>query len=312
MTDTKPQLLYILSPSFSGSTLLTLLLAQHQAIASIGELKATAMGDVSDYVCSCGERISDCGFWEGVRRETASRNINFSVEDFGTHFSSDNAFYRKILGAQVRAPWFEAVRRLSIGMLPGLRAQFSAVLEKNIVLAEIITELQQGQYFLDGSKDPHRLLYFQQSGRFDIKVIRIHRDGRAQSNSRREKPRNPVDFLGASNEWKHTIEQMDHVCKRFPADKLHTLKYEDLCQEPQKKLEEIWDFLGVDNLERNWVNVDLKASEHHILGNRMRMKDEIKIRLDQRWAEKISSDEFDVFERVAGDLNRSLGYSSQP
>ena len=44
MTD----LVYILSPSYSGSTLLTFLLNTHPEIATIGELKAQALGNLGD------------------------------------------------------------------------------------------------------------------------------------------------------------------------------------------------------------------------------------------------------------------------
>ena len=46
----RPRLLYILAPSYSGSTLLTYLLSQHDAIATVGELKATSRGDLDTYI----------------------------------------------------------------------------------------------------------------------------------------------------------------------------------------------------------------------------------------------------------------------
>ena len=53
MTD----LIYIMSPSFSGSTLLTFLMGAHPSVATVGELKATSLGDIDEYDCSCGSRI---------------------------------------------------------------------------------------------------------------------------------------------------------------------------------------------------------------------------------------------------------------
>ena len=57
-------LVYILAPSYTGSTLLTFLLAQHKSIATIGELKATAREDLETYRCSCGSLMRKCHFWK--------------------------------------------------------------------------------------------------------------------------------------------------------------------------------------------------------------------------------------------------------
>ena len=84
--STRPVLLYILAPSFSGSTLLTYLLAQHPRVATVGELKATQMGPIDDYRCSCGEPMRTCAFWQALDREAGADGVDFSLEDFGTVF----------------------------------------------------------------------------------------------------------------------------------------------------------------------------------------------------------------------------------
>ncbi len=52
MDNTKIRLIYILAASHSGSTLLSLLLGSHPEITTIGELKATSLGDPDQYRCS--------------------------------------------------------------------------------------------------------------------------------------------------------------------------------------------------------------------------------------------------------------------
>ena len=71
---TMPEMIYILSPSYSGSTLLTCLLARHPDIATVGELKASALGSLDSYKCSCGELLRECQFWDRIAsRMTESR-----------------------------------------------------------------------------------------------------------------------------------------------------------------------------------------------------------------------------------------------
>jgi hypothetical protein len=310
-SSARRKLVYILSPSFSGSTLLTMLLAQHPGIATIGELKATAMGPTDEYVCSCEQAIRCCPFWKTLKERCADAGVAFDVSDFGTHFGSSGRLRDRVLGAQVRGRLFEGIRKALLDS-PVLAATYRNIIQRNARLVELICELQGAGLFLDGSKDPQRLMYFQRSGHWDLRVLRLHRDGRAQSNSRRLKTRKPVNFQGAVAEWRGTILQMDRVCQSFGADQIHTLQYEQLCGDPQKVMGDIWRFLDVEPVEQDWSKVDLRKKEHHILGNSMRTKDKIQISMDTKWRERVNKEELELFEREAGELNRSLGYTKEP
>lgn len=284
------------------------MLGQHPEIATIGELKATSMGPIEDYRCSCGELISACSFWQTLMSRCESSGEPLDFDNFGTQFASSNVVFNRILGAQVRGKAFEMVRRAALALTPGLRGHYHAILKRNEFLVSQTLELQSGSVFLDGSKDPNRLLYFIDSGLFDLRVIYMHRDGRAQSNSRRQKKRWPVNYAGAAAEWAKTIEQMDRVAQQLPADKIHGVGYEDLCADPNAVLEELWPFIGIERLEQDWSDVDLRKRPHHILGNPMRTRDSIKIKLDERWRSDVNADEAAEFERLAGEANRRLGY----
>ena len=305
---TKRELIYLLSPSYSGSTLLTMLIAQHPDIATIGELKATSMGDIDAYQCSCGELIKECNFWKTLEKEMHQRGFEFSLNNFGTHFSSSNSFYNKIIDAQLRGPWFERLRKLSIGVVPGLKTEYNRILKANEAFIDISCQQQGARYFVDGSKDPQRLQYFIDSGLWHVKVICITRDGRAQSLSHREKSSQGVGYRDAVLEWKLTMRQIERVSRMLPKEDLHSLKYEDLCDDPVTQIESIWKFLELDGIDCDWENVDLKQTEHHILGNRMRLKSSINISLDTAWLDKLDDSELNEFEQLAGAVNRRLGY----
>ncbi len=177
-------------------------------------------------------------------------------------------------------------------------------------MIEAICELQQKDVFLDGSKDPHRLFYLLDSGLWDIQVIKMYRDGRAQSNSNRQKEISGMNYAESALEWKRTIDQMQEICRYVPSEKLYELKYEELCSDPNNVMGEIWKFLGMETEECDWNEVDVKAFEHHILGNSMRTKDKIFIRLDTGWKSKVTETELSDFNRIAGVTNKSLGYQA--
>lgn len=308
MAASKPKLIYILSPSFSGSTLLTMVLAQHPRVATIGELKGTAMGRLEEYYCSCGKQIEQCDFWRQLTTSLAGEGLDFSLANFGTHFGAVTPIRHRILAAQIRGAWFERLRKLAIQLVPGLKKEFQRLLQQNYRAMRRICELQNGEFFLDASKDPQRLLYFNESGKFDLYVIQMCRDGRAQCNSRREKRLEPVEFTGAVTEWLSTIRQMNYVVSKFSQGRVLTFKYEEFCLDPNRIIDQICHWLNIDQLEVNWSSIDLKCSQHHIVGNRMRTRDRIVIKLDEAWRDKVTEEELTEFERLAGHVNRALGY----
>lgn len=285
-----------------------MLMAQHPDIATIGELKATRMGSMEKYTCSCGKKIYECGFWMSLIDTMNRRNIKLDLNDFDTHFNGKQKYISRVLLAQIRTPFFEYLRKLTIKILPGLNKRFNTIMDKNKNMIDAICEIQGRNYFLDGSKDPQRLLYFLESDTWNVKVISMIRDGRAQSNSCRQKKGNDMDYKRSAKEWKSTVRQMERLCERIDSAAIYYLKYEDLCASPNNKMNDIWDFIGIKHIEKDWLDLDVQHSDFHILGNNMRTKQTIRIRLDEGWRSVVNQEELSIFESIAGELNRSYGY----
>ena len=64
----RPKIVYILGSGRSGSTILDMLLGNHEDIESFGELAniATA-GWINNEYCSSGVRVNDSPFWNSVK-----------------------------------------------------------------------------------------------------------------------------------------------------------------------------------------------------------------------------------------------------
>jgi hypothetical protein len=298
--SSRPKLLYILAPSYSGSTLLTLLLSQHDEIATIGELKATSMGIVEEYRCSCGERIRECGFWESLRERAARAGEAFSLADFGTVFRARNALVNKVVNASVRGSWFERLRAVFLGLVPERISGVAGTIRRNFVLSQVICELQGGRIFLDGSKDSARLLHFLRARFWDIRVIYLQRDGRGVANSFRR--HEGLGYPDAVAYWRRTVRELRHMRARLDDAVVFDLRYEDLCRDPDAMLARIFRWL---DLEPAPVGT---ARQSHILGNRMRLSGAAEIRVDEGWKQALSEGDFRVFRDMGADLNRQLGY----
>ncbi len=74
-------LIYIAGSSYSGSTLMDLLLGSHPGIESLGEAKKIATVQLPDggaaATCNCGDPVSSCAFWQTV----LPGNIIFRADD---------------------------------------------------------------------------------------------------------------------------------------------------------------------------------------------------------------------------------------
>ncbi len=299
------QLLYILAPSYSGSTLLTYLLAQHDAIATVGELKATRMGDIDAYRCSCGELIRECEFWSRLTQRATDEGLDFSLDEFGTVYGNGTGFVNKVVRALVRGPLFETARSALLKLLPDSMTGVRAVTRQNLALSKIVCDLQNGSIFLDGSKDSARLLHYLQSGEWDIKVIYLQRDGRGVTNSYVK--HDGVDYDGAIDYWRRAVTELQRMRGRLDDNRVYDLLYEDLCREPEQKLAEICRWLNIDELDHA---ATFSAESQHVLGNSMRLNNVSEIRFDEAWRKKLTPQNLRDFEERAGALNQSLGYKA--
>jgi hypothetical protein len=76
-SPTPTRLVYLLGASHSGSTFLALLLGTHPEVCTVGELKATSLGEVDTYLCSCTRPLKKCDFWNGLAEDLALRGLPF-------------------------------------------------------------------------------------------------------------------------------------------------------------------------------------------------------------------------------------------
>lgn len=301
----RPKLLYILAPSYSGSTLLTYLLAQHEAIATIGELKATRMGDVDVYRCSCGELIRECEFWSELTVRARDAGLDFSVDAFGTVYGEGGGFVNKVVRALVRGPVFEMLRAIALALLPESLTRIKKTTRQNLALSRLVCDLQGGSIFLDGSKDSARLLHYLRSGAWDIRVIYLQRDGRGVTNSYVK--HDGVDYDGAIAYWQKAVAELQTMRGRLDDGVVYDLAYEEFCRAPEQKLAEICHWLGIEELDRG---ATFDARSQHVLGNSMRLNNVTEVRFDEAWRKKLTTDELRNFQDRAGALNRSLGYEA--
>jgi len=320
-------LIYILAASHSGSTLLAMLLGTHPEIITVGELKFTSLGNVERYLCSCQKEIKKCRFWSDVVQEMAKRGYPFDFSNLGTDFYSEMSSYVQWLFRPLhRGRVLERVRDSALALSPTWRTRFPRIQELNTGLIESICNLTGKKAIVDSSKVGLRLKFLLRNPALDVKVIRLIRDGRAVAMTYTDPARfadaKAPAFRGggmggereserltmalASREWRRSNEEAEAILKNLDPSQWIEVHYETLCAQTDATLKELFKFIGVNS---DCKLAGFRSISHHIIGNGMRLDTTDEIKLDDRWREVLSMSELEVFNSIAGEMNRRLGYT---
>ena len=139
-----------------------------------------------------------------------------------------------------------------------------------------------------------------------LRPIRIIRDGRAVTFSQMR--RYKISMEEAAKTWVYINGTAQKALWNVPEADQFVLRYEELCDDPAAEMARVCDFLGID-FSDDVLSLD-KASSHGIAGNPMRFDRSVStIKKDEAWKDALSSADLATFERIAGGMNRRLGYA---
>ena len=301
-----PTCLYIASPSFSGSTLLAMLLTGHPRIATIGEMKG-GQEDLATYACSCGVLFAKCPFWMRLIGALEERDFVYDLSDWRTMpafrmpgFPIADRFMRRAYGNWT----FELLRNLVLRCWPGCSRRLEYLRRYNEAFIDLVLQFYGASIFLDSSKDPVRIRYLADIRSLQLYVVHLVRDGRGVVNSTRKNL--GMSVREASIEWRDTHLEIERVAKRFSDGRTLRVRYEDLCANPDGVLAGALTLIGASGSIA--ATTEATNREMHVLGNRMRLKGVLPIRLDESWRLEMSRADLAIFAPIAGSLNVKYGY----
>jgi hypothetical protein len=302
--STPRKLIYIMGCANCGSTLLTSVLSRHSQIATVGELKMSAIPDYRNYTCGCGVEFLECDFWKQVVLYCKRHGQSLDLGNVGTHYRVNNSLAGRIIGTQVRGSGLEALRSFALKTWPNARKQITAIHERNKLIIDAACTILGRPVFVDDSKDPTRLMHLYLSGLFDVRAIHMIRDGRAVFAS--YKKRSP-DMAGNFRLWKDKVEECERVKARLPWLTIKEVKYEEFCENPIQVLKEIQDFCGIEDESGTCVDPTF-GKPQHIIGHDSRLHAGSPIRLRSEWQTSLSTEELASFNRQGAALNARFGY----
>jgi hypothetical protein len=326
VSTTATRLVYILAASHSGSTLLALLLGTHPEVCTVGELKATSLGDIDTYLCSCTKALRKCEFWAGLAHDLALRDLPFDIARGDTNLGSGQSSYvRRLLRPLHRGPLLEGLRDAALGFSRSWHAHLERTQRLNAQLAAAICGRTGTRVIVDSSKTGIRLKYLLRNSALDVRVLRLVRDGRAVALTYMDPHRyadatDPelrgggpgrarhcgVPMVSAARQWRRSQEEAAALLRSLDPAQWMTVRYEDMCTDHDATLRHVFAFIGVASSRAPSA---LTPREHHVIGNGMRLDPMVRPQLDDRWRSTLSAADLAAFDQAAGSTNRSLGYA---
>jgi hypothetical protein len=306
MSTNCPIFVSVETPAYSGATLLAFLLGTHPRIATVGEMDGLIpREDPDEYLCSCGQRIKVCQFWQSVKIAMHTKGFEFDVAHFDTKFIVGGR--RLILYLRTgssRNHVLDSIRDAIFHAWPGEIRHLKALVARNVAFVEAVLEVTGKDVFVDTSKNRLRLQSLRKFSPLDVRAIHLVRDVRGVVASRLQRGED-IGAREAARQWVKSNQKLQTNLRSLPEEARVLLRYEDLCQDVPGTLERLFHFCGVDP----GVKVtDFRAVPHHIVGNPMRLRAVSGIRLDERWKSLLTEDQLKEIEQAAGTLSRRYGY----
>ncbi len=273
----------------SGSTLLDLVMDSHSQVVGVGELSHYGDHLNSGELCSCGNEIKDCEFWQKVFEgvdvsklpPTHRRKPDFLL-------NSDNFLYyaggsEKKLDAREYARAAERVYK-NIARFSGKKVVFDS--SKDYDRAEAIIKFSED---------------------LDITLLHLVRDGRGVAYSNIKLGRRGFAFM---KRWAMTNIKIELVKKRNKNIPNIFILYEDFVKDPKNILKFI---LGRVGLPFEPEMLRFKNNVHYQPGGNFNLRIKAKsdeIKLDEKWKREMSAKDKIVFNVLFGWLN--LFYKIKP
>ncbi|MBN1197779.1 MAG: sulfotransferase [Bacteroidales bacterium] len=307
------QHVYICSQPRNGSTLLSLLMGSHPSVFSAGELNLFGEMLKTNAACSCGAQLLECNFWSEIIQNLFQgevRSADIRVENFITQCYPFN-YPQKPVHHLIAGIYTRALQNQN-KLFAMLSARFAgtyafdaacAVKNHEKVVDTIFTQSEKrDQVVLDSTKTSSRLLELLLKSPATLRVIVLLRDGRGSVNSYLKSGNTSFEEVVSS--WQYHMEKQRQALDGIGETIKLTVKYEDLCENPEKSLLRICRFL---NIPFDPGMLEITGPFHSLGGNYPAYQKKV-ISLDDEWKRKLTEEQLAIFDKIGGDTNRMNGY----
>lgn len=290
----------LLSNWYSGATLLSILLDSNQDLVCNGETFPFAKSDKRRHTCSCGEFIDQCSFY--TQTTLIDKETVFPKNwDYTNHVINPVFHPNKILNRYFSSPVRESSMRNILSKILCNSERLRNFVSEQIKFMDRAIANNNAKIYIDGTKSIRRAQLMANHADINkVKIIHLIRDGRAFCNSYRKNRKIPEsELLLAAKEWNDYINLVEKLKYRFKKIEILDVKYEEICNNKNKELNKIFNFLNVTDNQKS----SLENNQSHILGNRMRTNFNSSIKEDLSWKEELSPA---IINKITNEMQKNL------
>jgi hypothetical protein len=282
------RVIFIAGYGRSGSTVLDILLGNHEDVLSLGEVSNFFQSENRLPRCACGLPMEACDLWAEVNRRVSGQ-VDGERADWHRDWQ-DVERVRSLLPL-VRGSFSPGGKREATG------ARYSALME---ALFTALAEVTGKTVFVDSSKTiwpvPGRPYALYTLCDFDVRVVHLIRDGRAvmwslwkgvdpDIEAGRARPSALRGYKAAFSWAAHNL-LASWLLAKLPSERVMRLYYKDLVTQPLETLDRLGSFTGLDPrvLKERLAGGEPLQVGHLLRGNRVaRQQDQIHLRPDDSW-----------------------------
>ncbi len=298
-------LIYIASSDEAGSALLERLIGAHPAIWSLGELRHLPRARHAQQACGCGSELAGCPYWSRAFAELDPR-LEVAVEGLASRRKPLLARVGEVSDLLLGA---SSPRRIEEAQAHGVQSR--AVLESFRRTAQAFRPMPVS-WILDCSRDARRLLWLKDSRRFDLRVLHVVRDPRADVHAHLQASGVLTRRSAAVHAARWAFENLllwRLASSGFRKDHVLRIRREELVQEPAAVLERVGKLVGLTfPAITTRLPAQLRMRTHAISLGGARLLEQALLPPEQ-WREELPRELADTAWRLTWPVRAALGYA---
>jgi hypothetical protein len=279
---------------------------------AVGELRYVWQGGAAaDELCGCGERFSECPFWQAVGDQAFD---GWDAVDVDEVLELEATVLRHRNVPLLAAP----------GLVPGYAGKLRRYSELTERVYAAILEVSGARVVVDSTKNPPYAYFLRRVAGLDLRVVHLVRDSRGVVFSWMKRMARPEIVEGEAHfeEFSPTRAAARWMECNLAFELLRRLRtptvrmrYESLVRAPRAEVERLFDRL--DPAPRDLAFLDAGAVEvtdqHSIRGNPMRFAHgRQRVRVDDAWRTHMQSTSRWLVTLVTWPLLLIYGYLRRP
>lgn len=291
------EVLYIAGYGHSGSTILNILLGQHEKVLGAGELFRLASAWQHNEYCSCGKPLPQCQLWRAIVDRWSTLARTDPIRDYPACQ----------VACETRLPLAKHERSAYAHLTRSLFAAAREVSGKSLIV--------------DASKLPQRARALMRVDGLEVRLVHLVRDARGVAWSLRHRlPKNLAAGLQSEKRGKSVVRTAllwaesnlgaERAVRQLGPARASRITYEDFVTDPTAALAVMGEMCGIDfsALSAGLARGDPLSTNHVMAGNRLRMNGGTALRPDFRWRQQLPWSQRRLIETLCAPLLYRYGY----